>query len=156
MTAEIFQVIVLSMLPFSELRGGLPLAFAFGINPITAFLVAVAANIAVVPLIFLFLDYAHKHFMKIPPYARLFNHFLERTRRKAEKKLGDLGYFGLLLLVAVPLPVTGAYTGTLAAWFFELDRKKSMMAIAGGVVLAGIIVSTVVITGTSAFNLFIK
>jgi uncharacterized membrane protein len=156
MTFEILQVIILSMLPFSELRGGIPLAVALGINPFLAFIIAVAANIAVVPLIFLFLDYMHEHFMKIPFYARAFNHFLERARRKSEKKLGQWGYFGLLLLVAVPLPVTGAYTGTLAAWFFELDRKKSMMTIAGGVIIAGIIVSAVILTGATALKIFVK
>ena len=156
MTLEILQVIVLSMSPFSELRGGIPWAFNLGITPALAFAVAVSANIAIVPVIFFFLDYGHKHFMKIPGYAKLFNHFLERTRRRAEKKLGRWGYLGLLLLVAIPLPFTGAYTGTLAAWFFELDRKKSIAVIAGGVVIAGIIVTSVLLMGMELFNIFVR
>jgi len=154
MTLEILQIIILSMLPFSELRGGIPLAYALGVNPLAAFFIAVAANMAVVPFIFLFLDYAHKHFMKIPPYAKLFNHFLERVRKRAEHKVGKWGYAGLLLLVAIPLPMTGAYTGTLAAWFFELKRKKSIGMIALGVIIAGIIVSAVMFTGSAVLKIF--
>jgi uncharacterized membrane protein len=153
---EILQVIFVSMLPFFELRGGIPLAFGLGMDPLVAFVVGVLANIAIVPVIFFFLDYLHKHLMGIRPYARVFNHFLEKVRVRAEKKIGRWGYLGLTLLVAIPLPVTGAYTGTLAAWFFELERKKSMLAIALGVVIAGIIVTLVMLTGASAFGIFVK
>ncbi|MBN2453913.1 small multi-drug export protein [Candidatus Woesearchaeota archaeon] len=153
---DILQVILVSILPIAELRGGIPLAYGLGLSPAAAYIVAVAANIAIVPVIFFFLDYLHKHFMRIPPYRKLFNHFLERARRNAEAKLKRWGYFGLVLFVGIPLPITGAYTGTLAAWFFELERKKAMLAIALGVMMAGVIVSLVMITGTSAFQIFVK
>ena len=153
---NILSVILLSMAPISELRGGIPVAHALGMSAAAAFFIAVAANIAVAPLLFIFLDYFHKHFMKISLYARLFNHSINRVRRRAEEKIKKWEYLGLVLLVAVPLPITGAYTGTLAAWFFEMDRKKSIIAIASGVVIAGIIVSVVVITGSELFQIFIK
>lgn len=136
--------LLLSVLPVSELRGGIPLAIGTGINPVIAFLFATAANIIMVPIIFFFLDYFHVHFMKIRPYEKLFNLYLNRLRKKVETK--TLGFFLLFSFVAVPLPGTGAYTGCILSWFFQMQRKKSIYTIALGVLTAGIVI-TLVSTG---------
>ncbi|MBI2630307.1 small multi-drug export protein [Candidatus Pacearchaeota archaeon] len=144
---QLLLAIILSVLPLSELRGGLPIAVNYCLNnnvPILpVFLLIVIVNIAVIFLLFFFLDYLHKYFMKIPVYQRLMGFVIERTRKKAEKvkKQMDLyGYFALALFVAVPLPLTGAWTGTLVAWFLGLERKKSILAISAGVFIAGLII----------------
>lgn len=152
----VLKVIIVSALPISELRGGIPLAFALGLNPAVGIITAVLANIAIVPLLFFFLDNLNHHFMKIPVYSKVFNHFVEKSRRKLQGHISKWGYFGLLLFVAIPFPITGAYTGTLAAWFLGLDRKKSLLMIFAGILVAGAIVSTVVLTGTQAFRIFVK
>jgi len=82
---------------------------------------------------------------------------VERARKKVHAKVEKYGYWGLLLFVAVPLPVTGAWTGTLGAWVLGLSYKKAFFAIAGGVVLAGIIVSLLVaLWGVSTQTIFFK
>jgi len=135
--------IILSLLPVSEVRGGIPVALQSGLNPFILFLVLTFFNILIVPLVFLFLDYFHEHFMKIKPYEKLFNIYLNRVRKKSEHKIGYLGYFALYLFVAVPFPTTGAYTGTLIAWFFKLNRKISFIVISLGVLTSGLIVTLI-------------
>ncbi|MBI4149963.1 small multi-drug export protein [Candidatus Woesearchaeota archaeon] len=152
----LLQSIILSMLPIAELRGGIPLAIYNGVHPVLAFVVCVAANFAIVPLVYLFLDYIHHHLLVFSWYKRGFDHFLERARRKTHHYVEKYGYLGLAIFVAIPLPMTGAYTGTLAAWFFEMNKKKAFLAIACGVVVAGLVVTMVVLGGVKALDIFIK
>ena len=71
-------------------------------------------------------------------------------------KVGKYGLLGLMLFVAIPLPITGAWTGTIGAWVMGLDRKKSILFILLGVLVAGIVVSAVVATGAGIASLFTK
>jgi uncharacterized membrane protein len=143
---------LLSMTPLGELRAGLPVAFATGVNPWVALLVCVAANSLVVPIIFFFLEYIHKHFMHIGAYRSMFDRFMERTRKKTEGSVKKYGYLGLAIFVAIPLPLTGAYTGALAAWFFGMEKWKAFWSIFAGVAVAGAIVLAVLLTGSTAWN----
>ncbi|MBT6995251.1 small multi-drug export protein [Candidatus Woesearchaeota archaeon] len=134
--------IILSALPIAELRGGIPLAMSSGASIGVIFTLCVLANILIIPIIFLFLDFLHERFMEKKFYRVLFSKLINRTRRKIEHRIGTKWeYPALLLLVAIPLPGTGAYTGSLAAWLFKLDRKKSLVTIAAGVFIAGILVT---------------
>ena len=147
----ILNTIILALLPISELRGAIGYAIASGLNPLTAFVVATIANIFVMPIVFLFLDYLHKRFMKIKSYENLFYKHVERSKKKIERHIGTKWeYFALGFFVAIPLPLTGAYTGALLAWLFKLNRKKSFIAISLGVVAAGIAV-TLLATGIKFF-----
>ena len=144
--------IILSSLPVSELRGGIPLAIGSGVNPLLAFFVCVFVNILVIFPIFLFLDYFHNKFWRFKFYRKSFKSVIRRSRVRIERHIGSRWeFFVLLLIVAIPFPGTGAYTGSLLAWFFGLDRRKSCLAIAFGVVIAGIIVSLV---SVGVFSLF--
>jgi uncharacterized membrane protein len=134
--------IILSILPISELRGGIPVAMASDAPLSVIFFSCVLANIIIIPFIFLFLDFLHKHFLKIRPYRVLFSKLVTRTRSKIEHRVGTKWeMFALFCLVAIPLPGTGAYTGVLAAWLFKLRRKQSLITIALGVLAAGILVT---------------
>ena len=148
--------ILLSLLPIAELRGGIPYAMANGISLPVAYFVCVASNMLVIPIVFLFLDTLHHQFYKIRPYRWIFDKWVDRTREKAEKNVSKWGYWGVMLFVAIPLPVTGAYTGALAAWLLKLDKKRSFWYLALGVVIAGIIVSIATVTGLKAFEIFQK
>jgi len=152
----ILQAILLSLLPISELRGGIPYAFSQGMNIFIAFILCVLSNILVIPLLYLFLETLHKPLCRIGLYKKLFDFWVIRTQEKAEKKIGKYGYWGVMLFVAIPLPITGAYTGTLAAWLLKLDKKKAFWYLVLGVVIAGIIVSVVTVTGVELFQIFIK
>lgn len=151
MALEILTIIVLSMLPIFELRGGIPFGIAVtNLSPLAVYLLAVIANILVIPIVFLFLDYLHHRLMLIQIYAKIFGKFIERTKHKAHGHISKYGYLGLMLFVAIPLPITGAYTGTIAAWFFDMERKKAMIALASGVIISGVIVTLVTLTGVGA------
>ena len=154
--AEIFWVILWSMAPVSELRGGIPWAYYVGLNPWLAFLIPVVANILVIPILFFFLDKVHKLFYKIKIYKKLFDAYVHKTRKRAKPKLEKYGYAALTLFVAIPFPATGAYTGTIICWLFGLERKKAYPYIVAGVIIAGIIVSIVMLTGTTAWDFLIK
>jgi uncharacterized membrane protein len=143
---------LLSITPIGELRAGLPAAFATGVNPWVALAVCVAANSLVTLFVFFFLEYIHKHFMHVGAYRSLFDRFMERTRKKTEKKVKKYGYLGLAIFVAIPFPLTGAYTGAAAAWFFGMDKWKAFWSITAGIAVAGIIVLAVLMTGSTAWN----
>ena len=147
------QGVVLSVLPISELRGGIPVAVASGVGLLPAFMTCVLANILVIIPIFFFLDYVHTYLMKIKLYNKLFTLYLERVRKRVEVKFAKQTweYFVLFLFVAIPFPSTGAYTGCLIAWFFEMDRKRSFVTIASGVIIAGIVVTAVVSVASLGF-----
>ena len=117
--------IIWSLLPVSELRGGIPVALANGVNPFLAYFACVFANLLVVPIVFLFLNTAHIILMKINIYKSTFNNFLKNVHRKTHKKVEKYGFLGLTLFVMIPLPITGAYTGTIAAWLFGMKKTKA-------------------------------
>jgi uncharacterized membrane protein len=148
--------VLLCLLPVSELRGGLPFALSRGVPLWAAYLICVGANTLVAPLVYLFLSSAHRLLERWQPYRRLFDRLVERSRRKVHAKVERYGYAGLMLFVAVPLPITGAYTGTLGAWILGMDRRKTILAVCAGVILAGIVVSAVFTLGIKALYLFIK
>lgn len=127
------SAVVLSMSPLLEVRGAIPVAVKLGLNIWAAFALALIANIALIPLVFLFLDYVHIHFMKIGIYSRMFNLYLDRVRKKTEGKINGLWpYFALFCFIGIPLPGTGVWTGVLVSWFFKMDRKRSFISIALG------------------------
>jgi len=152
----LFHALVLSVLPISELRGGIPYAVASGIHPLLAYVLCVLANMLVIPIVYIFLETLHKVFYRIGIYQVVFDKFVQRTKRKAERNVQRWGYWGVMLFVAIPLPVTGAYTGTLAAWLLQLDKRRASGYLLLGVVIAGIIVSIATLTGIGILRLFIK
>jgi uncharacterized membrane protein len=152
----ILKIIIFSLLPISELRGSIPVGLASGMSIYSVFPIAVIFNLLVYPVFYLFLSTIHRFLLNYNLYKRTFESFLERTRRQTKPKIEKYGYLGLTLFVAIPLPVTGAYTGTLAAWFFKMDKRKSFFAILLGVIIAGIIVSLVSVFGVQFFYIFIK
>ncbi|MCK4226286.1 small multi-drug export protein [candidate division WOR-3 bacterium] len=152
----ILKVVILSLLPISELRGGIPVGLASGLNIYVVYPLAVISNLIAFPIFYLFLSTLHHFFLRFKLYRKSFESFLERTRKKAHPKIEKYGYLGLTLFVAIPLPITGAYTGTLAAWFFKMNKRNSFFAVLLGVIIAGIIVSLVCILGIHVLDIFIK
>jgi len=144
------------LLPISELRGAIPYGMAKGIP--LPFLVpfCILLNALVGPLVFLFLSSIHKLLCRITGYRNMFEKLVARARRKVHAKVEKYGYFGLALFVAIPLPVTGAYTGALGAWVLGLDPKKTYLAVLLGVSIAAAVVTLVSYLGIEALSLFIK
>ena len=138
---KLLIAILLSLMPISEVRGAIPFALKYGFDPVTVFFLMSFFNIMAIPITFFFLDNVHHHCLKVPHYDRFFNLYIERVRRKVEEKIKIGGYLALLIFVAIPIPTTGAYTGTLIAWFFKLNRKHSFIAISLGVLGSSLIVT---------------
>ena len=158
---------ILSLAPVSELRGGIPYAMAHSIPWYIAWPFAAAVNALVAPLCWLFLSTVHRLFYgrigEAPPvqggfnwYRTIFDNFVERAREKLHKNVEKWGALGIAVFVAIPLPITGAWTGTLGAWVLGLSKKQTLFAVILGVIAAGAIVTTVMILGLSAFQIFIK
>lgn len=130
------------MLPISEVRGAIPYGLLNGLNFSTVFIFSILANILIVPIFFIFLDIFHKYFYKIKPYRYFFNKWIARTRKKIEHKIGTRWELPtLFLFTAIPFPLTGAYSATLAAWLFKINRIKSLFVISLGIFVAALIVS---------------
>lgn len=131
---------LLSFVPISELRGAIPLAIAFKVNPFLAFFVCVVANMLVAPFVFFIFDKMYLFIFKKP----LKEHGLIKKivrKKNLEKKINRYGFAALTAFVAIPLPITGAWTGSIIALILGLDRKKSLLAISLGVFIAGVLVT---------------
>jgi len=153
----LIKAIILSMLPISELRGGIPFAYFSGIGIVKAFVFCVLANVLAIPITFFFMDYLHNHLIKIKAYRTFFNRHLDKARKKFEEGAGTKwAFLALVLFVGIPLPMTGAYTGTLLAWFFKMERKKAYLSVFTGIIIAGIIVSIIVLSGSAFWRFLIK
>jgi uncharacterized membrane protein len=117
---------------------------------------AVLMNALVAPVCWIFLSTLHKLFLKMPWYTAFFNRFVERAREKLRRGVERWGWLGVAAFVAIPLPVTGAWTGTLGAWVLGLPKRRTLAAVFLGVLAAGAIVTLVVFLGIGLFDLFVK
>lgn len=135
-------VFIISMSPFMELRGAIPIALGpYHMDILTAFALAYVGNLLPIPFILLFFDKVEIFLRRWDIFNRLFDWLFSRTRRKATERVEKYEELALILFVAIPLPGTGAWTGALIAYLFGLDIKKSFAIIAVGVFIAGVIVS---------------
>ncbi len=140
---DILYTILLSMLPISEVRGAIPYALASNVSFPNAFILSILGNILIVPIFFIFLDTLHSQFYKLKPYKYFFNKWVKRTRKKIESRAGTAWELPtLFLFVAIPFPLTGAYSGTLAAWLLNTNRIKAILTISFGVYVAALIVTS--------------
>ena len=157
MTAGVVATsILLCLLPIFELRGGIPYAIARGVHPLLACAMCVAANMLVGPLVYGFLATLHRLLSRIRPYRALFERLVERARKRIKPQIDRWGYLGLALFVAIPLPLTGAYTGALGAWVLGMEPRRAWLAIGFGVLIAGVVVTLVVTLGVTALSIFVK
>lgn len=138
-------VFFVSMVPIVELRGAIPIAEGLGLNIFLYYPISILGNMLPVPIIYLFARKVLEWGKDKKIIGKFFTWCLEKGSRGGEtlkQTAGNTGIFwALLIFVGIPLPGTGAWTGTLAASFLNLDFKTSILAISLGVLLAGIIMS---------------
>jgi len=136
------MVFLISMVPLIEIRGAMPYAVGFDLPLVPSIIVAVIGNMLPVPFIFLFARKVLVWGKDKKVIGKFFTWCLEKGEKggqKLEAKAGRGLYWALFLFVGIPLPGTGAWTGTLAASILNMDFKKSTLAVMGGVLLAGTI-----------------
>ena len=143
---------LISMVPIVELRGAIPVAVGFGLPLVPSYIICVIGNMLPVPFIYLFARKILIWGADKKVIGKFFSFCLEKGEKggqKLKKKAGRGLFVALLLFVGIPLPGTGAWTGTLAASLLDMDFKSSVLAAMGGVLLAGIIMA---IASTGVFN----
>jgi len=149
---DIVKIFLTAMTPIGELRASIPLGLTYLNQPwFLVFVISVIGNM--VPPVFILWLFP-KFSSWLMSHSKLMNRFLnwlfERTRKKAHDKIEKYGDLALIIFVAIPLPNTGAWTGTLAAWLFGIPMKRALPNILYGVIIAGVIV-TIITTGLINF-----
>lgn len=148
-------VFLISMLPFIELRGAIPVGAALGLPFYWSFIIAVVANLIPVPFILLFIPKILEFLKRFKFFCPIVEWLNQKAYKGSQKILGESDgddksnenkkiagiFLGLILFVAVPLPTTGAWTGSLVAALFNFPKKTSFLAIALGVVICGVVMT---------------
>lgn len=133
-------VFIISLMPILELRGGLIAASLLKIPYLRAAPICIIGNILPIPFVLLFLDKIFNLMEKWEPTKKIVKLFKDRAT-KYKPQIDKYGFWGLVLFVGIPLPGTGAWTGSLVASVFKMDFKKSSLAIFIGIILAFLIMS---------------
>lgn len=132
------MVFIISLMPILELRGGLLAASLIGLDPIPSYIISIIGNILPIPFILWFMGsilkwmHGKKHLNKIATW-------LDKKVEKNRSKIENVGFWGLVLFVGIPLPGTGVWTGCLIASVLQMNKKKSFLAATLGVIMASII-----------------
>lgn len=145
-------VFLISMCPILECRLGMFTAIVLlEMNPFVGFAISFIGNILPIPFILLLINWIFELLKKVPKINKII-FWLEEHTLKKQDKIDKYGIWGLLFFVAIPLPGTGAWTGSLLASLLHLDKKKSFFVISVGVFIAGLIISIVsVLLGSFVF-----
>ena len=137
MLKDILFTFLISFSPFGEARVGIPYAIEHtDLTLIWVFLIALSANLLVFPLFYRVIEFFNNHFLKSKWYRKAAIYFSLRARRKTGAVVQKYGAIGLMIFVMIPLPFTGAYIGTIAAYIFKINYKKALLAINIGVLIA--------------------
>ena len=142
MLKKYLLVFLVSMVPLIELRGSIPIGLGMGLNPIWLYVICIIGNMITVPIILIFARKVLVWGSDKKIIGKFFTFCLEKGEKggkKLQEKAGKGLYWALFIFVGIPLPGTGAWTGTLAASLLDMDFKKSSLAVMTGVILAGII-----------------
>lgn len=146
---------LISMVPIVELRGGIPIGVGMGVDWKLAVAICMIGNMLPVPFIFFFARRILEWGKDKPVIGKFFTWCLEKGHKGGEKlceKAGKGTFFALMIFVGIPLPGTGAWTGTLAASLLDFDFKKSILSVMCGVILAAIIITVATLLGFAAFT----
>ena len=142
MLKKYLMIFLVSMVPLIELRGAVPIAVGMNLHLLPSYIICILGNMLPVPIIFFFARKVLEWGADKPVIGKFFTFCLEKGHKggqKLQEKAGRGLFVALLLFVGIPLPGTGAWTGTLAASLLDMDFKSSVIAVMCGVVLAGVI-----------------
>ena len=131
------MVIVANLSPTLEQLGGIPLGLYLGLEPLTVLLVSLMINCFLFFPIYFGLKIFYKKFLS---KIKLFEKYLEKTRKKGKPYIDKYGLFGLTLFISLPTPLTGTYTASILSWFLGLDWKRSFLAISLGSTIGALII----------------
>ncbi|MCB9673246.1 MAG: small multi-drug export protein [Alphaproteobacteria bacterium] len=154
---SLLWVVLLCFTPTLELRAGIPYALLVEHwNPWMGGAVGIAANTALAPVVWLFLDKVMHLFLHIEPIRKVYDWAAARSVNKLEPYVHKYGVLGLALFIGVPFPGTGVYSGCLAAWILKFKFREYMLASFLGCAIAGVLVTLAVASGNGAFHFLYK
>jgi len=134
------KIFILGAVPIIELRGAIPMGIALGLSPYNSFFFSLAGSLLPIIPLLLIMPYIFNIFERVPVFQRHWGRIIERTRKKGHQ-VEKYGALGLLLFVAIPLPGTGVWTGSILAFIMGINFWYSLIALSGGAFLAGIAVT---------------
>ncbi len=152
--SDYLKIFLISMVPLIELRGAIPVSQFLGLPILKSYAVCILGNMIPVPFIYLFARKVLEWGADKPVIGRFFTFCLkkgEKGGRKLTEKAGRGTFAALLLFVGIPLPGTGAWTGTLAASILDMEFHSTVISVMLGVLLAGVIMMTASALGFSLF-----
>lgn len=144
MIAELIHTFLLSISPFGEARVGIPYGIVQGLDPLLVLVVGLGANLMIYPIFKYLLDNFDSKLWKYRPYKKQSLRMARRAKSGVGKSIKKYGFWGLMVFVMIPLPITGAYMGTIASHIFKIKKKKAFLAISLGVTIS----CTLVAAGT--------
>ena len=142
MLQDILFTFLISFSPFGEARAGIPYGELNGLPIMLVFIVGLVANLLVFPIFYKSIELANKPLWKNPLYKKTALYLALRARTKTKEVIKNYGVWGLMIFVMIPLPVTGAYIGTIAAFIFGISYQKSLIAISSGITISSIMVAS--------------
>lgn len=140
MFEDIIYTFLISVSPLGESRVGITYGIVKGLNPVLAFAVGLLGSLLIYPVLMWLIDTFNARLWKYRPYKLQSVRLMKRTKKGIGDNIKKYGFWGLMLFVMIPLPFTGAYSGTIAAVLFKIDRKKAFLAISIGVFISCLIV----------------
>ena len=152
----IIELILITFIPALELRASIPYGILNGMDVFLVVLVCILANIILGMIVYFLLDKFVHLVVKIKWIGKIYDKIVARTQHRIKKYVEKYGEFGIAVFIGIPLPGSGVYTGALAAYLIGLKYKKFIIANIIGVVIAGVIVTLVVVSGSGVFSLFVK
>ena len=141
MFQDILFTFLISFSPFGEARAGIPYGEIVGLPILLVFIIGLTANLLVFPIFYRAIEFSNKHFFKNKYYKKSAIYLSSRARTKTKTIIKKYGAWGLMVFVMIPLPVTGAYIGTIAAYIFGISYKKSLIAISSGITISSTMVA---------------
>ncbi|MBT3297458.1 small multi-drug export protein [archaeon] len=153
----LLELIILTFLPFLELRASIPYGiFASNIHWFWIFVICCLTNIILSFFVYAFVNYVMKLFLKVKFINKIYEKIVERSQRKVKPYVDKYGTIGLAIFIGIPLPGSGVYTGGLGAYLLGFKFKDYIIASIIGVLIAGTIVTLVSVTGSEALYFMLK
>tara|TARA_B110000444_G_scaffold236414_1_gene248273 strand:- start:397 stop:876 length:480 start_codon:yes stop_codon:yes gene_type:complete len=140
MFKDIVFTFLWSFSPFGESRVGIPVGIGTGLPIEIVFFVALFANLLVFPVFYNIITISNKHLLKNKIYRKIVFYLESRAKTKTKHVIKKYGIWGLMIFVMIPLPVTGAYIGTIAAFVYKINYKKAFIAISSGITISCVLV----------------
>jgi len=154
---KIVVLILITLIPTLELRASIPFGILKGDMPWgVVVIVCLVTNIILGPLVYLGLDKGMFVLLRFEWLNRIYERTVVKTRQRVQRSVDRYGEMGVALFIGIPLPGTGSYSGALGAYLIGLGYKKFIIANIIGVLMAGAIVTTIVLSGVEAFRILIK